>query len=349
MDKLEQYLDQVCRGIGGPRDMRLHVRQELREHLLDAAARHKAAGLPEDRALEQAIADFGRPDEVRSELEQAHGHRLLGVVIDKALDWKEKTMRAKWLWTTWAHLALAVVIVLEVLFITFNVVFLVPKFKRLMQDGVIDPTIVGEQGISWMPTYLNRLSYVGGDYATLLLFGTIAAIVLFEWRVRSENKSLVRLSLWGTVALGLFAVGAVQAGSLVIPFEVAAPALGKMARPWTFQQVATVKEAIGKAELPLATNDWTAAAESAKQAADALANLSTGPALPSLTNWDQPPTADDLRASLKSATERCREIQDAIGAKDADRLRTALKRFGEAFEPIAAAARRAAAASAGKI
>jgi hypothetical protein len=32
MDKLEQYLDQVCRNIGGPYAMRRHVRQELREH-----------------------------------------------------------------------------------------------------------------------------------------------------------------------------------------------------------------------------------------------------------------------------------------------------------------------------
>src|SRR5437868_173560 len=145
MDKLERYLDDVCRGIGGPRALRQHVRQELREHLLDAAAQHKAAGLTEDRALEQALADFGRPEEVRSGLEETHGHRLLGVVIDKALDWKEKTMRAKWLWATWAHLALAIVIVLEVLFITFNVIFLVPRFQKLMLDGIIDPAALEEQ------------------------------------------------------------------------------------------------------------------------------------------------------------------------------------------------------------
>ena len=33
MDKLEQYLDQVCRGIGGGRALRQHLREELREHL----------------------------------------------------------------------------------------------------------------------------------------------------------------------------------------------------------------------------------------------------------------------------------------------------------------------------
>jgi hypothetical protein len=340
MDKLERYLDQVCRGIGGPREMRVHVRQELREHLLDAAARHKAAGLPEDRALEQAIADFGRPDEVRSELEQAHGHRLLGVVIDKALDWKEKTMRAKWLWATWAHLALAVVIVLEVLFITFNVVFLVPKFKKLMQDGIIDSTVVGQQGISWMPTYLNRLSHVGGQYATPLLIGAIAAIILFEWRVRSENKSLIRMSLWGTVAVGLFLVGAVQAGSLVIPFEVAAPTLGKMTRPWVAQQITTISSSADKLDKALPTKDWTELQTPAKQASEALSNLTAGPAMPSLTKWNEQPTADELRAALRTATDRWVDVQEAVAAKSEVRLKAALERFREAFEPITAAARR---------
>src|SRR5215471_11793159 len=112
MDKLEQYLDQVCRSIGGPRSLRQHIRQELREHLLDAAARHKAAGLPEEQALDRALEDFGGPEQVRSELEATHGHRLLPVVIDKAMQWKENTLKAKWLWTTWAYLAVVVLIAL---------------------------------------------------------------------------------------------------------------------------------------------------------------------------------------------------------------------------------------------
>src|SRR6266478_9917627 len=119
MDKLEQYLDQVCRGIGGPRSLRQHVRQELREHLRDAVAEHKAAGLPEERALDRALEDFGGPEDVKSELEATHGHRLMPVVIDKAMQWKEMTMKAKWLWMSWAYLALGLVIALEAFFITF--------------------------------------------------------------------------------------------------------------------------------------------------------------------------------------------------------------------------------------
>src|SRR5688500_13202648 len=129
MDQLEHYLDQVCRSIGGPRSLRQHVRQELREHLRDAAAEHRSAGLSEEESLARALEDFGGPEQVRSELEATHGHRLLPVVIDKAMHWKEITMKAKWLWTSWAYVALAGTIVLEVLWITFAVVMLVPKFQ----------------------------------------------------------------------------------------------------------------------------------------------------------------------------------------------------------------------------
>src|SRR5947199_4921589 len=155
MEKLEQYLDQVCRGIGGPRALRQHVRQELREHLLDAVAEHKAAGLPEEEALERALADFGGAEQVRSELEATHGHRLMAVVIDKAMQWKEKTMKAKWLWTSWAHIALAVVMVLEVMWIAFADVYLVPRFQKLLRDGIIDPAILDEQGTAWMVSFLD--------------------------------------------------------------------------------------------------------------------------------------------------------------------------------------------------
>ena len=69
-------------------------------------------GLSETEALDRALEDFGGPDELKSGLEATYGHRLLPVVIDKAMQWKERTMRARWLWATWAHLAVACVIVL---------------------------------------------------------------------------------------------------------------------------------------------------------------------------------------------------------------------------------------------
>src|SRR5262249_45442156 len=150
MDKLEQYLDQVCRGIGGPRALRQHVRQELREHLRDAVAEHKAAGMSEGEALERALADFGGAGAGRAGLEATHGHRLLPVVIDTALQWKEKTLKAKWLWTTWAYLAVAGVVALDLIFIIFSMTMILPKLQKLQADGWIQTDEATEPAMSRM-------------------------------------------------------------------------------------------------------------------------------------------------------------------------------------------------------
>jgi hypothetical protein len=341
MDKLEQYLDRVCRSIGGPRSLRQHVRQELREHLLDAAAQYRSAGLSEEAALDRALADFGGPEEVREELEATHGHRLMAVVIDKAMQWQERTMKAKWLWTTWAYLALAAVVVLEVLLITFNVIFIIPKFQRLMQYGIIDPAIIQEQGVSWMPGFLNGLSYVGGHYTTFLLLAAVAAVGLFEWRVRGENKPFIRLSALGTAAVGLMVVVMLMAGALVISFTLGVPAVGRIARPFALQQTATIDTSVGALEQALAAKNWDAMQAEATRAAGAVSRLEgAAPAVPALAGWGEPPTPEDLRAHLKAADESLAEAQRAIQAKDAERLKAALQKFREQYGPVAQAAAR---------
>src|SRR5262249_23264926 len=161
-----------------------HVRQELREHLLDAVAQHRAAGMSEEASLDRALEEFGKPEDVRSELEATHGQRMIAVLIDKAMQWKERTMRAKWMGVSWAHLTLAVVIALEVLLIWFNVMYIIPRFQKLLRDGMIDASGLEEQGVLWMANFLDHLKYVGGGYTTWLLLLAIAAIALFEWRVK---------------------------------------------------------------------------------------------------------------------------------------------------------------------
>lgn len=339
MDKLEHYLDQICRSIGGPKPLRQHVRQELREHLLDAAAEHRAAGLPEEAALDRAMADFGGPEEVRLGLEETHGHRLLPVVIDKALQWKERTMRAKWLWTTWAHLALAGVIALEVMWLTFANIFLVPKFQVLMRHGMIDPAILEEQGATWFASFLERLSYVGGHYTSWLLLLTIVVCGLFEWRVRSENKSFIRLSVWGTVAIALLVFGILTAGSLVIPYQLAAPAVGRIARPFALQQLTSIDTSIAAIEKAVANKNWESIQAEANQAAEALDKLvAAAPAIDSLTLQHEGPNLEKLRNQLKEANGCLSEAQQAAREKDAGRVEAALRKFRELYEPAGRAA-----------
>jgi hypothetical protein len=344
MDRLEHYLDQVCRSIGGPKALRQHVRQELREHLLDAAAGHRAAGLSAEAALDRALEGFGGPEEVRSGLEEAHGRRLLPVVIDRAMQWKERTMRAKWLWTTWAHLALAGVIVLALLWLTFANISLVPRFQLLVHVGLIDPAVFEDHGVSWLRSFLEDLSWVGGHYTTWLLLAALAAGVVFEWRVRGENKSLIRLSAWGAVALVLVAAGVLTGAALVIPYMLGVAAAGRLARPYAVQQVGSIETSVAALEKAAARKDWPSVEKEAREASAVLDRLAeSAPAVGALARRHGEPSLEQVRGQLRSADERLTEARQAAREQDAARLETALRRFRELFGPI----RRAAAGKAG--
>lgn len=335
MNKLEQYLDQVCRSIGGPRALRQHVRQELREHLLDAVAQHRAEGLAEDAALARALEEFGRPEEVRSELEATHGQRLIAVLIDRAMQWKELTMKAKWFWATGAYLSLALLIALEALFLSFLVVLIIPKFQKLMRDGIIDPAILDEQGVMWMPRFLNGLSEVGDHYTTFILIGAAAAWGLFEWRVRSENKPFMRLSALGTVAVGLLGVVILTTGSLLITTSLGVPTMGQISRMFALEQVVVVDTSVNTIEQALEKKEWDAMQSPADRASIALKRLTLRPVVTTLAIGNSPPSeAAALAAHLHTARESFAEVQQAIRDKNAARLEAALETFHKSFGPV---------------
>lgn len=341
MDKLEQYLDQVCRSVGGTRSMRQHMRQELREHLMDAIAQRKAAGATDEEALDAALREFGTPEEVRSGLEATHGHRLTAVLIDKAIQWQEKTMRAKWLWLTWVHLALVLVVAFEVLFITYTVMFIVPKFKKLLRDGILDPAILDEHGINWMPSFLSSLAEFTGGYTTPLACFTLLAWGLFEWRIRSENKSLMRLSALGTVAVVLMIVVWLASASLVICFCLGIPATSKVVREYALDQVATVDASVIALNQAKAKHDWVAMQDHATRASTALDHLREAPtAIYALRSGNEPTTVEELHASIKAARVHLGEAQQAIREKNAAKLGVAMEKFRKAYEPLSAAAKR---------
>lgn len=334
MDNLERYLDQVCRCIGGPRSLREHVRQELREHLLDARDRHGARGLSDDEALTAAFEEFGRPEDLRLELEATHGQRILAVVIDRALQWKEMTMRARWLWVSWANLAVGLVIALELLLIAFNGYFILPKFQALVYDGFIDTVPVRQAGISWMLAFLDRLGTVLGNDTWWILLAGLVASGLFEWRVKGENKSLMRLSALGTSAVGLFLLVIVMTLSLAIPLYLATPSVGPMVRPWAVEQVASIDAAIEGVEQARVEKDWNAMREQAERASRAAERLGRGPAIHSLVGWGASPTMAELRHKVQATSENIMEVLKAIREKDEDRLGKSLQELRKSYEPV---------------
>lgn len=336
MDKLEQYLDQVCRSIGGPRSLRQHVRQELRLHVRDAAAEHQAAGLSEEEALNRALEDFGGPEQVRSELEATHGYRLLPVLIDKTMQWKEMSMKAKWLWTSWAYVAAASVIVLEVLWLTFAVMFLVPKFQ-LFHSRWLSYDELSITSTAWMASFLEGLMRVG-DNTTWLLLLAIMSWGLFEWRVHSENKPFMRLSALGTLAVGLTVVSALTAGSLIIPMFVGLPPMVRIAHPFAVEQVASINTSVGAIERSLTKKDWEAMRKSADEAYSASNRLRV--AIAAFSPHHSSPTVAELRAQLTGAQEGLLEAQEAIRDMNADRLQTALQKFRQSYDRLREASKK---------
>jgi hypothetical protein len=231
------------------------------------------------------------------------------------------------------------VIVLEVLWLTFAVIFLVPKFQRLMRDGMIDRAILEEHGVAWMASFLRGLTEVGGHYTTWLLLLAIVVCGLFEWRVRSENKSFIRLSAWGTLAVGLLVVGVLTAGTLVVPYLLAAPESVRIARPFALQQIASIDTAAAALEQALAKQDWASVQRHASQAAEALDVLAAaGPAVGSLTPRYGPPNSEELRAQLRSAGGCLAEAREAAREKDAGRVGAAVRKFRALYEPVEKAA-----------
>jgi hypothetical protein len=217
----------------------------------------------------------------------------------------------------------------------------VPKFEKLMHDGIIDPAVLDEAGASWMPAFVKGVKVAGGEYTIWWILVPTVAWGLFEWRVRSENKAFMRLSALGTAAVGLMVVVVVAAGSLVIPFCLAAPATGQLVRPFALEQLGKIDTSVSALEQAMAKKDWDATQEHADQASHAVDYLvRTAPAIPSLASWREP-ALGELRAQVKATNESLEEAQQAIQAKDAGRLEAALKKFHEAYGPIRAAATKA--------
>lgn len=336
MEKLEKYLDQVCRTIGGPLEMREHVRQELREHLLDAIAQHQASGLSEDEAIRRALEEFGKPEEVRSDLEAAHGQRTMWL-IDKAMQWKEKTMRAKWLWITWAYLGLMAVIALESFFITFNVTMIVPKFQKLLHDGLIDQAIIDDSETRWMVNLLFEFQYVFGHFTTFIILGAAACAIVFEWFVRSENKPFMRLSALGTIATALMIVVILMSGSMVVLFCLGMPAMHRMARPWAVEQVTSLDASINALEKAKAAKDWPVMQKHAEEAHNGTTRLLAGPAVTSLAARDK---VEELRGHVRGIQSRLKEAKEAIREHDDVRLGKAIEDLRKNLEVVRDAAKK---------
>ncbi len=200
MDNIEHYLDRVCRGLGGSASLRRHLRQELREHILEAAERYKATGLAPEEALQKAIADFGDPGPVHQGLEDVYGRDVMGILIEKAMQWKEKTMKAKWLWSSMASLFLLLAILAQTFFALCVPWFVTPTLKEMFKD-------MSEELPPYVIRFLKLADFLVYSYGWVWILALLLIPwAVFEWRYRGENKPLIRLSALALVSLATTAL-----------------------------------------------------------------------------------------------------------------------------------------------
>ena len=63
---------------------------------------------------------------VREGLQSVYGQSVTSLFVDKAMQWKERTMKTEWKWNFAAQLGLVVMIALTAFFIVSAFVFVVP-------------------------------------------------------------------------------------------------------------------------------------------------------------------------------------------------------------------------------
>lgn len=187
MNEIERFLNQACGSVGGTPSLRRHLREELRAHLMEMVQNHVAAGMAQEEAVRKALEEFGQPQEVRDGLEEVYGRRVTALLIEKAMEWREKTMKAEWKWSFAAQTMLLLAGAVLVFYLCSVLMFIVPVVVEMYHSvAVTVPHYL--QRIIWLTRFWQHLWYL---WITPLALG----YGLFEWKCKSDSKAQIRLAI----------------------------------------------------------------------------------------------------------------------------------------------------------
>jgi type II secretory pathway component PulF len=210
MNNIDRYLDQACRSVSGPVALRKHLREELREHLEVAIKELVATGMSQDEAATKAIKGFGEPEMVREGLQSVYGHSVTSLFVDKAMEWRERTMKSEWKWNSATYVGLGIIVALAAFSIVFAFMWIVPVVQALYSDlGTV------------LPEYLCRtinISRLMVNEWWIWVIPIVGGMGLFEWKCKSENKALIRMAMGVGASVVTVAFAFFLAGAIVIPF-----------------------------------------------------------------------------------------------------------------------------------
>jgi len=274
-NEIERFLDQACCGVGGSPELRRHLREELREHLTEEIERNVAAGLSREEAVHRAIEEFGDPVILRDGLQAVHGRRLMTLLIEKSMAWRETTMKTGWKWSFVAQTALVLTIVAELYFVATAVVYVLPGVFRWHRD-LETPTVAGLPTIEW----LAHAMYMDWLWIPSLLL-VLAGWGLFEWKCRGENKSVLRLAGLAMVSLAMFLVLAAVGVPMVVNLAILPQQIHDLQVNLSPQQAERIvvpkigdgDDAFRDLRAAIEREDWPAADLAARQLSDVYSSL----------------------------------------------------------------------------
>jgi hypothetical protein len=328
MNEIERYLDHVCRGVGGSPSLRKHIREELREHLLEAIESHTAEGLSREAALAKAIEEFGTAEAVSEGLTAVYGRRLLGIVVEKAMAWKEATMKTGWKWSFAAQLIVALAIAAQVFFISAVLVYVYPKVEAQHETLGVPPLT---QGVISFSRTLNDTWHVW-------LPAIAACWLVFEWRYRGESKSAIRLAAGGGASLLLTAfIAAASFGAIVPLIRLVDTISGFDVSPVIMWHAEEADAAFNRLAQALGTKDWAAVSDASAQLRGAFQHLQrSGAAARTLVTLSQREGVARAKGLLAGVTEIAHEICANLAVGDRTATEQQFTRLKAAYDELLA-------------
>jgi hypothetical protein len=333
MDELERYLNAVCRGLRVSPALRHHIRDELQAHLLDSVQEHVGAGMSREDAVAGVLDEFGKAETIRGELKAVYGGGLMTVLIQQAMEWKEKTMKSDWKWSFVAHLAVAAVLAIGCLAFMSWMRFIVPLSVEahvildapLTHLGGFGPRLIG----SW--EFFAR---------TWLLWAALALAAwgAFERFCKSENKRIIRLAL-GASACVVTTVLVCVFGTAMMIMHVDLIKEG-LVHDFGDDILRNARKAEASfAELSEAVDgrDWPGVERASWGLRRSLEGIARqGEAATTLASLDEWQDLDEIRQLLGSALERSRDLFRASRSRDHGELLDGFSRLSESYEALKA-------------
>ncbi len=328
MNELERYVDEVCRGLRGSASLREHIREELREHLLAAVETHVAAGLGRQEAEAKAIEEFGRPEMVREGLEAVYGRRFIGLLIEKAMEWKAGTIKAGWKWGFIAHLSLLGLLAAEVMLLLAAAVFILPLLAHEYQ----------RLGVN-LPGYSQSAFYLlAGAWETWYVWLPVVALgwLIFEWRCRSGSKPTIRLAIAALAGLAMTVAVCLLSAAVVVPMARVPRLIHSQQTESGIRRTATQAGAsFARLSQAVGSQDWAAAEEPAHTLRQSLRLLAdAGLAAPALAAMHRREEVRDIRLLLEDLAELSDDVCDSIHRGTGIEAQMHFLRLKESYEGL---------------